>query len=60
MVKKGLPTDPTSTILRELEKLKGQLEETPYADTLRASLKISRYLEESEERAPKIIIKNNN
>ena len=58
MVKKRIQIELTDKGLKELEKLKDQLSKTTYAETLRASLKITKFLEDAKENNQEIILRN--
>ena len=48
--KKRLQIEITDKGLKELEALMKQLDKTTYADTLRASLKMAKWLEDTKEK----------
>ena len=58
MKKKRLQIELTDKGLKELEALMKQLDKTTYADTLRASLKITKYLEDAKDGGEELILRN--
>jgi len=58
MTKKRMQIELTQRGMDDLAKLKEQLEKTTYADTLRASLKITKFLKDEKERDQEIIIRD--
>lgn len=58
MTKKRIQIEVTDKGLQELENLMGQLDKTTYAETLRASLKIAKYLEDAKANNQELILRD--
>jgi len=56
--KKRIQIEVTDSGLKELKELMHQLDKTTYAETLRASLKITKYLEDAKLNDQELILRD--